>query len=114
MTKSTPIVAKKTANIDPIHARVIADCNAFKKPQSLSDYYRSWNERANAMSDDTPSKGPVRAPKIDPKDLGATLGPVMSEAQFMEYRRNQAIPRVAEVYTKYHSIPKKDGADDHE
>ena len=94
--RPTPL---KTANIDPVHARVIADFKAPKKTQTLSDYYKSWNDRANAMDDDAPSGG---APKIDPKDLGVTLGPAMTESQFLEYRRNKAIPRVADMYNAYH------------
>ena len=102
--RPTPL---KTANIDPVHARVIADFKAPRKAQSLSDYYKSWNDRANAMDEDTAPRAGI--PKIDAKDLGATLGPVMTEAQFLEYRRNQEIPRVADMYNAYHE-KKRDAA----
>lgn len=91
----------KTANVDPVHARVISEFRAARKPQTLSEYYRSWSERVKAM--DSEADAP---PRIDPSEIGCTLGPAMTEEQFKQYRSSSG-PRVADMYNAYHELKRQ-------
>ena len=102
---SSANVATKTATLSPAYTKIIEEFRRPAQPRSLGDYYSDWNKRVKAMEKEDEAESFFK--NIDPKELGFTTGPAMSEAQFKAYREGKG-PTFAQMYDEAHRLKKKD------
>lgn len=69
-----------------------SDASTEKKKMSLDEYYKAWDAHVKSITEASAATdwSGTDFSKLKAKDVGVSLGPVMSEEQFEQYRQGRS------------------------
>ncbi len=83
----------QTPNTETIEEPVVEPLSEEAVKNALREHYRAWDRKVQEMREASAKVdwSNMDWSKLNPKDIGVNFGPMMTEEQFAEYRKNRRV-----------------------